>query len=324
MAAQTSIYSNAVLQLLQAKINLATDTLKFALLASNYVPKLDSDTLYGGTTSTSIVQTLGAPAAPVPTQASGGSLSARTEYYILTYVNAYGETTGSTEVNISALANNVVTVPSPPASGNATGYNVYGATSSGAEKLQNGTPIAIGTNWTEPTSGLTNTGAVVPAANTTNPEVTGTGYAAGGVTVSGQAVSQVAASGFTSWVASTVYYLGQYVSPATPNGFFYLCVATGTSGSSAPTWLTVPGETTTDGGVVWLNVGTTGVKFAMNTPQWAASTITARYGVLYDTTANASGLLIAVSDFGSNFSSTASTFTVPVDANNGFLDFSRP
>src|SRR5262249_38128400 len=44
---------------------------------------------------------------------------------------------------------------SPASVPGASGYNVHVATASGQEVLQNGAmPLAIGTNWTEPTSGL--------------------------------------------------------------------------------------------------------------------------------------------------------------------------
>ena len=62
-------------------------------------------------------------------------------------------------------ANDVLTVTSPSASDGATGYNVYHHTASGDLKLQNVSPIAIGTDYTE-TTGSLNDGAAPPSANT--------------------------------------------------------------------------------------------------------------------------------------------------------------
>lgn len=97
---------------------------------------------------------------------SGGSIS-QTEYYVkLTYASSTTETTGGTEYSYAVPANYVLKVQSPPIWQGATGYNVYVSTSSGSETLQNSAPIAFGTNWTEPTSGLVS-GASLPGSNTT-------------------------------------------------------------------------------------------------------------------------------------------------------------
>ena len=150
-------------------------------------------------------------------------------------------------------------------------------------------------------------------------EVTGTGYTTGGVTVASPALTQVAANSWASWVTATAYSVGQIVRPAVGNGFLYMCVAAGTSGAG-PTWGTTQGETTADGAsLVWLNIGSAAIKFTIAAPSWPNSTITARYGVLYDTTANASGLLVCLDDFGSNVSSTNGTFTVTPDGNSGLM-----
>jgi hypothetical protein len=110
-----------------------------------------------------------APGAFTLTQANvGGSLPARNEYYKLTFVTPFGETTPSTEEQISANAGYLVSVTSPSnPGGNCTGYNVYAATTEGAEKLQNTLPIAFGTNWTEPATGPSPSGASPPSTNTT-------------------------------------------------------------------------------------------------------------------------------------------------------------
>jgi len=48
-------------------------------------------------------------------------------------------------------------------------YNVYVGTEEGSETLQNNSPITLGTNWTEPTSGITTTGRAVPITSTIQP-----------------------------------------------------------------------------------------------------------------------------------------------------------
>ncbi|MDR3564422.1 MAG: hypothetical protein P4N41_13770 [Negativicutes bacterium] len=53
----------------------------------------------------------------------------------------------------------------------------------------------------------------------------------------------------------TAYKLGEYVTPDEANTHIYKCAAAGTTGSAAPTWPTDAGETVTDGGVTWLEVG---------------------------------------------------------------------
>ena len=96
------------------------------------------------------------PAAPVLGMVSGGALAAARYYVTVTYVTSLGETPASAESVMYCSAGTLLTVASPPADpqGLATGWNVYAATASGAEKLQNGSPVAIGTGWTEPASGL--------------------------------------------------------------------------------------------------------------------------------------------------------------------------
>ena len=50
----------------------------------------------------------------------------------------------------------------------------------------------------------------------------------------------------------TAYTLGQFVRPATPNNYVYVCTTAGTSNLSAPTFGTTVGGTTTDGtNLVW-------------------------------------------------------------------------
>jgi RHS repeat-associated protein len=105
-----------------------------------------------------------APAAPTLGQTSGGSLAATTYFVEVAYVFSSPVGAASLENSKAVTANNLLTVTSPSSVTGATGYNVYVATYSGGEVLQNATPIAIGTNWTEPTSGLV-TGTAAPSAS---------------------------------------------------------------------------------------------------------------------------------------------------------------
>jgi hypothetical protein len=101
--------------------------------------------------------TSGLAAPLIPSLSAGGTTGpsgASTAYVIVTYVNANGETLGSPEASQALTSGQLLTVTSPVASGDATGYNVYVATTSGQEVKQNAAPIAIGTNWVEPTTGF--------------------------------------------------------------------------------------------------------------------------------------------------------------------------
>jgi hypothetical protein len=116
------------------------------------------------------------PSPPVVQVSPGGALLARTYYVRLTFVDSStGESVASdTSISRYILPNFLVNVKSPtiPFGANSSGilynqYNVYIGTVEGGETKQNVTPIAIGTDWTEPTSGLITTGAPPP----TNPTV---------------------------------------------------------------------------------------------------------------------------------------------------------
>lgn len=108
---------------------------------------------------------VGTPAAPGLTAGSGGSLPSETIYVQLTYVSIYGESLPSAETSVSVSGpDGSVTVASPTAAMNAVGYNVYAASASAAETLQNSAPIAIATNYTIATVG--EGAASPPTANT--------------------------------------------------------------------------------------------------------------------------------------------------------------
>lgn len=109
------------------------------------------------------------------TQSAGGVLGATTYFVKITYVDAMGESLPSGEQSKAVAADNVLNVASPPASGLqpiggpvlTTGWNVYVSTSTGTEVKQNSSPIAIGTPWVEPTSGLIG-GAAPPTSDGTS------------------------------------------------------------------------------------------------------------------------------------------------------------
>lgn len=116
-------------------------------------------------TAASTYPTLAQPASPTLSAVAGGLALTFTAFVKITYVTAYGETLASVEASQAIASGQVLRVASPPAYLNATGYNVYAATSSGAETQQNGTPIAIGSNWTQTIAFIT--GPAVPATNST-------------------------------------------------------------------------------------------------------------------------------------------------------------
>lgn len=152
-------------------------------------------------------------------------------------------------------------------------------------------------------------------------EITGTGYTAGGATLGSASVTYTAANSWaTAAATSTAYAVGDIVRPSAGNGHLYMCIVAGTSGGSAPTWPTVSRQTVTDGTVTWAEIGGGIVQFDAADASWSSATLTARYAVVYDSTpaTDATRPLIGLLDFGSNVSSTASTFTIPWDSRGLF------
>lgn len=147
-------------------------------------------------------------------------------------------------------------------------------------------------------------------------EVTGTGYTAGGTTVTCSMAYTAANSWGTSRANSTAYTAGQIVRPATGNGFVYQALTSGTSAGTIPTYPTTIGGTVTDGGVTWLCVGAGVVALTAGAASWASSTITARGVVYYDSTpaTDATRPLIAFVDLGADGSSTAATWSYTPDS----------
>lgn len=95
------------------------------------------------------------PPPPKLTKTTGGSATvARAPGICLSYVTPGGETPACANLQIGVAAGERVVVASPAAAGGATGYNVYAFTGTNLSTLQNASPIPIGQDWTEPTTGL--------------------------------------------------------------------------------------------------------------------------------------------------------------------------
>jgi hypothetical protein len=84
------------------------------------------------------------------------TLDAAALFVRMTWVGSTGtEGAGSIEQAISIPANNALRVTPVEAPAGVTGWNVYVGETSGDAKRQNGTPVAPGTGWEMPASGLT-------------------------------------------------------------------------------------------------------------------------------------------------------------------------
>lgn len=102
------------------------------------------------------------PKKPTLSTASGSCPTA-SNFIETTYVTANGQTLPS-QNNSVATASNCAVVTSPQPVVGATGYNVYANTvsSTGTYTLQNVSPIALQSSWTEPAGGITTNGATAP------------------------------------------------------------------------------------------------------------------------------------------------------------------
>ena len=134
------------------------------------------------------------PQVPVMTTTTGGALAARTYIVKVTFTDQLGgESTASSNIiantqaggqifipanKLAVIKSPVVPIPTSTSGEMYNGYNVYASvavivnglvTNEGTETLQNVSPIAIGTDFIEPTSGLTTTGRVPPIVNTLQP-----------------------------------------------------------------------------------------------------------------------------------------------------------
>lgn len=142
---------------------------------------------------------IAAPSAPTLSSVAGGALGATTYYVKITYKSASGETLGSTEASLAVLASNLLKVTSPSAETGAVSWSVYVSTSTGTETRQQA-GIAIGTDWTEASSGLV-AGAALPVSNTTGWSVSGAVVTFTGTPANGTVLS---------WTGS-YYYLVHFV-----------------------------------------------------------------------------------------------------------------
>jgi hypothetical protein len=157
-------------------------------------------------------------------------------------------------------------------------------------------------NWTSDTIKMALvTGSYVPNLTTdshwasiSSYETSGTGYTAGGQALGSTVAGVLAYSSVGNRIASTLYGVDQVVSVGTT---IYVCVVSGTTAITTPTFLTVQGQVTVDGTAQWACLGGWLAYFTSAEVSWNPLTVTARYGVLYDST---SGLLIALIDTGSS------------------------
>ncbi len=106
------------------------------------------------------------PSDPALSTVAGGALTASTDYVVLTYTTPYGETTQSEVGTITVADGYLLVVGSPIGLPGVSGWNLYAGTALGSYALQNTTPIAIGTSWTEPTTGILTAGTAPPGFNT--------------------------------------------------------------------------------------------------------------------------------------------------------------
>lgn len=276
-----NIYSNALLKMQQAAINLTSDALKYMLLTSSYSPNLDTDTNYAGISANEVSGT--------GYTAGGVGVSGATLSQIA--ANSWGATWAAN------TAYSVGQVVKPSSGGNGFLYQCVAAGTSGGNVAptngSNASPIVV----TAAAHGLSTGNGITIANVTGNTNMNGT---------------------FLAVVQSASTY--NLMSPSS----LTLINGNGTFGGS-PTisvaWPTTPGEQVSDGTVIWVCLSSAATKFTITAPSWSNATITARYGVLYDTTA--SNYLICLDDFGSSFSSTNGTFTVTPDANSGLFIATR-
>lgn len=118
-----------------------------------------------GTRTVESYAALPPPGSPGLSSVVSGLSLTFTAFVKITYVTAFGETICSVEASQAITSGHAVQVASPPAYAGAIGYNVYVGTTTGTETQQNGTPVSIGTPWTQSIAVFV--GAGQPPNNTT-------------------------------------------------------------------------------------------------------------------------------------------------------------
>lgn len=191
------------------------------LLAASTYPEFQEVTWTNGS-----VTPLAAPAAPtLATAATGGTVAAGTYQVEITFTNAYGESLPSASASIATTGTtSTLTIDSPAASGNATGWNAYVTQAGGSTyTLQQaaGSPTAIGTNLTL-TAPPTSTGAAPPSVNTSDSGIIAATAATAGVPF----LLTTSATGSGTFTAATT---------ATNSGPNDVSVAANWSSNSLPT-----------------------------------------------------------------------------------------
>ena len=145
-------------------------------------------------------------------------------------------------------------------------------------------------------------------------EASGTGYTAGGQVLTSVGTGVLTSVGVAARISNTAYSLDQTV---TVGSYVYVCVSSGTTAITAPTFPTVQGLTVVDGGATWACLGAWVAYLTSATASWNPLSLTnVRYGVIYDVTA--SGQLLVLVDLGSGQTLTGPWGLQP-DPNTGWV-----
>ena len=160
----------------------------------------DNSGLYFGGTGMSVAASSNGALSQTPS----GSLAGATYYVRVSFNNSQGETlTVQTETSFAVSANNVLVAGAPATVPvGATSWNIYVGTTAGQLVKQNTAPIALGSPWTMPATGLIGAGNVSPPTDTvpgttpipSNPGSTSFYMKSTWVTASGESMPSAGAS----------------------------------------------------------------------------------------------------------------------------------